>query len=674
MIEYDKANVTSSYPSLTKYEVATILDKAYLALIARKLTGNNTRRVPFEYDVKAIEDLRPLITSKIVNTSTATTTASNELAFKLPGDLLYYLEGQASYTNDNSETADNKEHFNEIVNLVDHRTAQRFRATNTNMPWIKQPVSFLQGDDVYVLYDTYKHHDPLSLLVTYLEKPASFVASLVGTEDEPGGNPGGNEPGGDEPTQPTTQLSISIHRNDFEDDTKALIAATIVVENIEDQLYVDIFEKAETASQWTLLNTDTYDNNHTISWPVDITTYDKNVKFVIRNSNSTIKKESNVFTISSKPQTETTGNISRIQYNSADQNIEALCQLYNTRGIVLKYYIKPISASDQAYVLYGSYEDNFTTIIPYTGMWEYKKVEPGFVYKVELIDKITDSVLDTKTIVVPVESSDQTEDIPDNYVIDTGDVEYNETNKWYQIAVYAKNHKAWPYKWYKAPLNSNDWQEYREGTLTVNSTYAISYHNGSYGWISTGHIFVLDGDPYKLKFIVYNNDGSQVLYTSKEFIIQNRSNNSNAVFDFSNPTTLNPSITPSSSNGGTVALATYTLSDKNIRVTFGKTAEIDFPPTIWTYKNPYTEELEYHMRMTSGSTVTFSTTDNSTIETIVFQISGAQGNFGNLQLLDGQPGTFLDGTWNSNGSNSTSVTFRCGNNAARISKVTVSCR
>lgn len=407
MIEYDKANVTSSYPSLTKYEVATILDKAYLALIARKLTGNNTRRVPFEYDVKAIEDLRPLITSKVVNTSTAITTASNELAFKLPDDLLYYLEGQASYTNDNSEPADNKDHFNEIVNLVDHRTAQRFRATNTNMPWIKQPVSFLQGDDVYVLYDTYKHHDPLSLLVTYLEKPASFVASLVGTEDGPGGNPGGNEPGGDEPTQPTTQLSISIHRNDFEDDTKALIAATIVVENIEDQLYIDIFEKAETASQWTLLNTDTYDNNHTISWPVDITTYDKNVKFVIRNSNSTIKKESNVFTISSKPQTEATGNISRIQYNSTDQNIEALCQLYNTSGVVLKYYIKPISASNQAYVLYGSDAENFTTIIPYTEVWKYKNAERGFVYKVELIDKITDSVLDTKTIVVPVESSDQ---------------------------------------------------------------------------------------------------------------------------------------------------------------------------------------------------------------------------------------------------------------------------
>ena len=37
MIEYDKANITSSYPSLTEYEIATILDKAYLAIIAQKL-------------------------------------------------------------------------------------------------------------------------------------------------------------------------------------------------------------------------------------------------------------------------------------------------------------------------------------------------------------------------------------------------------------------------------------------------------------------------------------------------------------------------------------------------------------------------------------------------------------------------------------------------------------
>ena len=66
MIEYDKANVTSSYPSLTEYEIATFLDKAYMALIAQKVTGNNARRAPFEADIKSISDLQPLVTSQLL--------------------------------------------------------------------------------------------------------------------------------------------------------------------------------------------------------------------------------------------------------------------------------------------------------------------------------------------------------------------------------------------------------------------------------------------------------------------------------------------------------------------------------------------------------------------------------------------------------------------------------
>ena len=67
MIGYDKANETSSYPSLTEYEVATFLDKAYLALIAQKVTGNNSRHIGFEQDLKVTEDLGPLITTKRIN-------------------------------------------------------------------------------------------------------------------------------------------------------------------------------------------------------------------------------------------------------------------------------------------------------------------------------------------------------------------------------------------------------------------------------------------------------------------------------------------------------------------------------------------------------------------------------------------------------------------------------
>ena len=66
MIEYDKAGASTSYPSLTEYEVATVLDKAYNALIAQKVTGNNIRRATFESDIKSVADLGPLVNTAVV--------------------------------------------------------------------------------------------------------------------------------------------------------------------------------------------------------------------------------------------------------------------------------------------------------------------------------------------------------------------------------------------------------------------------------------------------------------------------------------------------------------------------------------------------------------------------------------------------------------------------------
>ena len=187
LIEYDKANVTSSYPSLTEYEAATILDKAYLALIARKLTGNNTRQIPFEYDTKAVEDLRPLVVSAKFDEFNGYSLADNEHIFKINDDLLYYLEGQLMFDKGHT-AADNKSHKKENVLPVNHNIAQKFRATNSNLPWIKIPVSFIENDFVHVLIDSYKHKDDSieQFLVTYLKKPARFIDSLI--YDEPGGD------------------------------------------------------------------------------------------------------------------------------------------------------------------------------------------------------------------------------------------------------------------------------------------------------------------------------------------------------------------------------------------------------------------------------------------------------------------------------------------------------
>ena len=115
MIEYDKNNVASSYPSLTKYEVATILDRAYNAFIAQKVTGNNPRQVPFEADTKNISDLQSLVVHKDVLFKLSDHTYSMNISeFDLPEDFMYYVQLTLQY-NTGDETAfaidENKVHL-----------------------------------------------------------------------------------------------------------------------------------------------------------------------------------------------------------------------------------------------------------------------------------------------------------------------------------------------------------------------------------------------------------------------------------------------------------------------------------------------------------------------------------------------------------------------------------
>ena len=167
MIEYDKENVTSSYPSLTTYEIATILDKAYLALIAQKLTGNQ-QRVPFEGDIKAIEDVRNLIASKKISKSNTTLPIDNAVIYKL-SDILYFLTALVLIDGKLVTT-----------NLVNHEIAKNFMHTATNRPWIKNSVCYIEGDTLIVLYDDYSHKNVGDLQLTYIKQPDKFVDHIIG--------------------------------------------------------------------------------------------------------------------------------------------------------------------------------------------------------------------------------------------------------------------------------------------------------------------------------------------------------------------------------------------------------------------------------------------------------------------------------------------------------------
>ena len=225
MIEYDKANVTSSYPSLTEYEVATLLDKAYQALIAQKLTGNNYRQAPFEADIKAIADLQPLLVQSTVTFEGDTNApAMNVSRFKLPSDCMYFVQLLLLHKlndNDLDKLNESKVYKDDIqyeeedpdawvtfedvygdkkkvsvngpydnksfrllpTKLVPHPIAERFFITPYNMPWIKNPVCYINDDTVSVVYDLLNKprvDKGQTAKLKYIKQPKKF---LIDTED-----------------------------------------------------------------------------------------------------------------------------------------------------------------------------------------------------------------------------------------------------------------------------------------------------------------------------------------------------------------------------------------------------------------------------------------------------------------------------------------------------------
>ena len=182
MIEYDKANVTSSYPSLTKQEIAVILNKAYLALIAQKVTGNNVRKAPFEADTKAISDVQELIVSSNIalNNPAVHKTAQNSACYTLPQNFLYYISGMVKLSNQDA-----------TVMLLPHEIAGNFKQTAVNRPWIKNAVAYIEGDTIVVLYDNYDNDDPGTdpktpgqFTITYIKQPTAFTQSFGATQFE----------------------------------------------------------------------------------------------------------------------------------------------------------------------------------------------------------------------------------------------------------------------------------------------------------------------------------------------------------------------------------------------------------------------------------------------------------------------------------------------------------
>ena len=144
MIEYDKADISSSYPSLTIYEVATILDKALLALIAQKVSGNNARKTVLDQDIKSSSDIQKLLTTSSITGSGNITDGDflNEKLISMPPDLLYLIKTYIKYSN-----------YSKVAQVTSQIYADKYRVTSSNKPWLKNPFCFLEDDKIHILED-----------------------------------------------------------------------------------------------------------------------------------------------------------------------------------------------------------------------------------------------------------------------------------------------------------------------------------------------------------------------------------------------------------------------------------------------------------------------------------------------------------------------------------------
>ena len=75
--------------------------------------------------------------------------------------------------------------FEELDNfLISHENANKFKSTSTNLPWVKNPVCYIDNKRIHVLIDPYdvkNNSGDMVLDVTYIKAPNKFVkgTSLV---------------------------------------------------------------------------------------------------------------------------------------------------------------------------------------------------------------------------------------------------------------------------------------------------------------------------------------------------------------------------------------------------------------------------------------------------------------------------------------------------------------
>lgn len=144
-----------------------------------------------------------------------------------------------------------------------------------------------------------------------------------------------------------------------------------------------------------------------------------------------------------------------------------------------------------------------------------------------------------------------------------------------------------------------------------------------------------------------------------------------AVFDFTNPTALSPSITPEKENAQNVIVTDKIFKSQGVSISFSTGEDIPIGARIQT--TVYNGNTSYYLRLSSISEMTFGVEDGATLNEIKFS---DETIFGGLYLKEGEKGS-IDPTetykkWEAgNANNVGSVTFRNSDKDSQFQKIYV---
>lgn len=149
-------------PAFLDEEIDYWLNLALYQEINTKFTGTNATKVAFEGSTKRTHDLEGLIrTDKSIAAVKEANINRCFIANLFNDNRMFFIDAMLNF---NDKKAN--------VTLVSHNTAQKFKKTHDNNPWIETPVGVIEDNTLYVYYDDISMNSTsYSVDITYVKYP-----------------------------------------------------------------------------------------------------------------------------------------------------------------------------------------------------------------------------------------------------------------------------------------------------------------------------------------------------------------------------------------------------------------------------------------------------------------------------------------------------------------------